>query len=283
MPFTTCFRAPLVAGWLLAAVHAIASAETVPVPDGFGVTPTRRLERLIYAERTGELPNTVDRAGLEQVCRTSLQVGAATRMPVFEAGHDQPARSRSQVYVGADGLRRAAYTELTAYGCPEVKRDGPCHCTYRPLVKHSVEIVVWQGRHFRRWRADVEDGTGTLEEGDGEPPGALPAPEDGALARLFGPVVGRGAAAGWACAQRELPGAEAPRRTCLLLPDPKLPSLLHGRVATSSAGAPDSPMRQRSDLQRLVLEADADAAVFTPPAAITWRGQRRAAPRDFQL
>ena len=273
----------LFAGFLAALLHVATSAETLPLPDGFGVDPTRRLERMRHAERTGELPNTVDRATLEQVCRAQLQLGAATRMPVFESGHDQPAHSRSQVYFSADGSRRAVYTQLTAYGCPEVKRDGPCHCTYRPLVSHSVEIVVWQGRHFRRWRADVEVGTGTLEEGDGEPPGSLPAPGQDVLTRLFGPVVGRAAAAGWACEQREQPGPIAPRRSCLLLPDPKLPEQLWGRMVSSSAGAPDSSVRQSSQLQRLVLEADVDAAVFTPPEGIAWRNLRRSMPKDFQL
>lgn len=270
-------------GALLALLHAVASAETMPVPDGFGVTPSKRLERLIYAERSGELPNTVSRPALEQVCRAQQALGGNARSPVFEAGHDQPARSRSQVYFSADGLRRAVYTELTAYNCDaaELKSNGPCGCTYKPLVSHSVEIVAWQGGRFQRWRANLEEGKGTLEE-DAAATAKLPPPDDATLTRLFGPVVGKSSAAGWACAQRELPGASAPRRTCLATPDPKLPQLLWGRVVSSSAGGAAGGMRQSSELKRLVLDADVDPAVFTPPAGIAYRS-RRAANKEFQL
>ena len=41
---------------LLTLLLADAHAETAPLPDGFGITPSKRLERLIHAERTGELP-----------------------------------------------------------------------------------------------------------------------------------------------------------------------------------------------------------------------------------
>jgi hypothetical protein len=42
-------------------------------------------------------------------------------------------------------------------------------------------------------------------------------------------------------------------------------------------------MRQSSELQRLVLEAEVDTVVFTPPAGVTFRSLRRAASREFQL
>jgi len=272
-----------VAGALLALLLAAAHAETAPVPDGFGITPSKRTERLFYAERTGELPNTVSRPALEQVCRAQRETGATTRSPVFEAGFDQPARTRTHVYFSADGRRRAAYTELTAYNCDpkEFKANGPCGCTYRPLLRHSVEVTVWQGSRFQRWRAKLEEGSGTLEEDSAAAQAPLPEPDDATLTRLFGPVVGKSSAAGWACAQREQPGAGTPRRTCLAMPDPKLPRLLWGRVMSSSAGEPDSPIRQSSELTRLDLEADVDPAVFTPPAGITYRN-RRAASKEFQ-
>ena len=282
MSFISSLLRPF-AATLLALLLASAHAETAPVPDGFGITPSKRLERMFYAERTGELPNTVSRPTLEQICRTQRDLGATTRSPVFEAGFDQPARTRTHVYFSADGLRRAAYTKLTAYNCEpkEFKANGPCGCTYRPLVRHSVEVTVWQGNRFQRWRANLEEGTGTLEEDSAAAQAPLPEPDDATLTRLFGPVVGKASAAGWACAQREQPAAGTPRRTCLAMPDPKLPRLLWGRVLSSSAGEPDSPIRQSSELTRLVLEADVDPAVFTPPAGINYRN-RRAASKEFQ-
>ncbi|RZL40555.1 MAG: hypothetical protein EOP35_00530 [Rubrivivax sp.] len=281
------FHVPLLrlgAAALLALLQAGAQAETVPFPDGFNITPSKRLERLHYAERTGELPNTVSRPTLEQVCRTQRELGGNARSPVFEAGYDQPARTRTHVYFSPDGLRRAAYTELTAYNCEaaEFKANGPCGCTYRPLVRHSVEISVWQAGRFQRWRADLEEGKGTLEEDSAAAQAKLAEPDDATLTRLFGPVVGKASAAGFACAQREQPAARTPWRTCLALPDPKLPKLLWGRVMSSSAGEPDSPVRQSSELTRLVLEADVDPAVFTPPTGITYRS-RRASNKEFQL
>jgi hypothetical protein len=273
----------IVPALMLAVLQTNARAEAPPLPEGFGITPSKRLERMFYAERTGELPNTVSRPALEQVCRAQRELGGKAGSPVFEAGFDQPARSRTHVYFSADGRRRAAYTELTAYNCDpkEFKAKGPCACTYRPLVTHSVEIAVWQGSRFQRWRANLEEGTGTLEEDGAAAQAPLPEPDDATLTRLFGPVVGQASAAGWACAVREQPAKGAPRRTCLALPDPKLPRLLWGRVLSSSAGEPDSPVRQRSDLKRLVLEADVDPAVFTPPGGITYRN-RRASNKEFQ-
>lgn len=281
MTIFTTRRCRLAAVLLVTGLAAVVQAETVPLPEGFGVMPSKRLERLLYAEHKGELPNTVDRAALEQICRTSMSVGGATRLPVFEDGDGQPAQTRSQRYFSADGSRLAVYTEETGYGCPEVKSNGPCNCTYRRLTRRTVDVELWQGRQFKHWQADLDAGTGTLDEGSRTPPGSLPAADEGALTQLFGPVVGRGSVAGWACAQRELPGATAPRRTCLALPDPKLPRLLWGGALSSSAGGgADAGMRLSSELIRLVLDADVDSAVFKPPVSISYRPRHRAASKE---
>jgi len=269
----------------IAALLAVlpAAAETVPVPDGFGVKPGKRLERLIYSERTGETPNGVDRETIEQVCRANKELDATKRMPVFEAGYGKPVRLRSQHFFSADGSRRAVYTEVTAYNCPEVKQNGPCGCTYREFVKHRVDISVWRNGRLQHWQAELEDGTGTLHESDAPPPDSLPPPADSTLTQLLGPVVGERKVAGWACAQRELTLANSTKRTCLSLPDPRLPKLLWGRALASETSTPGAPggMRLSSELQRLVLDAEADAAVFTPPVGIAYRNARRAPSKEF--
>lgn len=263
---------------LLLAVGA--GAETLPVPDGFGLKPAGRQERVVYMERRSEHPNGTDRRALEQICSARQALEASAPQPVFEAGHDEPVRTQSRHFFSADGLRRAVYTETTAYQCDAelLKTRGPCGCTYRNQVTHQVEISLWRDGRVQRWKAGLEEGRGMLEEGASPAPGSLPAPDEAVLTRLYGPVTGEARMAGWACAQRELPGP-VPRQTCLALPDPKLPKWLWGRALSGVAltGPQAGGMRQRSELQRLLPAADVDAAVFTPPPGIEFRRRQRTA------
>ena len=74
------------------------------------------------------------------------------------------------------------------------------------------------------------------------------------------------------------------RRNCVPLPDPRLQQQLWGCSLASESRATRGHaggMRQSGELQRLALDAEADATVFTLPARATYRIGRRTPPKEF--
>lgn len=278
-------RLVLSAGGLLLAAQA-AAAHTVEPPAGFGIRSTHELRSVIYSERTGTLPNTVDRAALEQICRAAVEAGSVKRMPEFGEGADKPLSTRTVQFMTPDAEQRASFTEINVYNCDkaELKRAGPCGCDYHRFVQHRVEISLWKSGQLQRWQATLEDGDGAHDISAQPSPRTIAAPKVETLDRLFGPVSGKRHVAGFRCEQREINTGTMLRQTCLSLPDPKLPELFWGRGLASQARDPSGGrpgFQIGHELQRLEVGVEVDTGVFQPPTGLALRDLRLPAFKDI--
>lgn len=252
--------------------------EPLRPPSDWGAQPSSKAVQAVLIEGEATSANGWG-VGIEATvlhCKSAMELGMVTALPVIAPGADQPNPSRKLNYVSMAGDRFVGRTDYQNYrpdGLDDASAsssEAMCHSHYGYQRAHTTVVRHIDGDRVSTWEAP-SDGRPTLTRLRSRSVGIVPLLDPSAIAPGDALVAGGATragfqqVAGWRCERFTMPDHSD---MCFLVAQPGLPAMLVGYKMLQTA-PPGQPAAAQITLRvnRLQPGIWVDAGVFTPPPA----------------